>query len=664
MRVALDTETYPIRTGNVVPELVCVTMATRDGDGNVVSRGFAAHEAGDVIPRLFDNPDIELVFHNAAFDILVLIRAFPQIAPMVAKRLIPLIHIDGRSNIYDTLFHEQLTDLATHGSIGTGTTPDGTGFQISYGLDALALKYLSEDLSEAKDSADSWRVRYDTLAGRPFADYPEEARRYALKDAEVTLRVAEAQMAKPGAHRPLVEFQVGANLSLLTATMRGVELDERFHATLTQIVEDRCDPKHYPLVVQHGIVTPGQPARPYANGAKNPDGTPKMVAATKPKVSQKKLGNLVFEILGDDAPKTPSGGVSTAAEVLQDLRAYPQIDEFLRYKEFQKLHNTELPSIAPGAADDPHRTRVHFPFRTLVRSGRTSSYKTDMFRSFNGQNLSPLTRGCFVARPGHVLVSIDYSSLELCTAAQQCLEIIGSSKMADRINAGEDLHRATADVLVARFPDVAAMEPGKQRKFAKPPNLGIPGGMGAKTLSNYAHAMGVHMPEEIAGPVREVWLDEYPEFREYFRFVEKAFKTHEDAEGRGRFAYRSPRGMFRPNCTFSEACNGSALQTRAAEGNKTALIAVWVQMMLGKLPGCFLVDFIHDELLLEIQETVWQERTAQVQQLMVASMQVLVPDVRITTEATAMRRWAKLDPHPDGLIHENLDTNPSLEDAA
>jgi len=140
-----------------------------------------------------------------------------------------------------------------------------------------------------------------------------------------------------------------------------------------------------------------------------------------------------------------------------------------------------------------------------------------------------------VARPGHVFLSADYSSNELVSLADKCVQLFGRSVAADMINAGVDLHAfLAAQIAYEKWPDFRAMcdadeiktqqarweafhdlkgcpffgkEFSAYRKLAKPVGLGFPGGLGAATFVSFAKGYGVEVTEEEARHLKEIWLD-------------------------------------------------------------------------------------------------------------------------------------------------------------
>lgn len=228
------------------------------------------------------------------------------------------------------------------------------------------------------------------------------------------------------------------------------------------------------------------------------------------------------------------------------------------------------------------------------------------------------------------------------------------------------------------------------RTMAKPTGLGYPGGLGAATFISYAKAtFGLILDLETAQQLKELWLSTYPEMGQYLEYVGKCCKdpqhsveSYIDEDGKEQkrtfYCYDTPRGMHRAKCSFCECANGQALQAFSAEGALEGLYkntkAFWlsgypieqlqkttdrpewqtfVQFMSnlgGLLNGCYIIAFIHDEILWESPEDKQVGKRAKVvESMVIASMEEVTPDVKAGAESAAMHRWyKKAEPVKDG----------------
>ncbi len=462
------------------------------------------------------------------------------------------------------------------------------------------------------------------------------------------------------------------------------------------MLDHELSPEKLNLLIEHGFHVPATPEMPYKNGAKNPDGTPKMKKAQKAKLKKKLLQGYVKALceekglpikMTDPTDANPEGQISLDKEVAANLAPIdPVMAQFKHRQVLNKLVTDFMPKLR--IADT-----IHPQFGVLVESGRSSSSNSSLFPSCNGQQVDPRVRECFVARPGTVLIGCDYSAIELAAFGQTCYELFEHSIHRDLINEGKDLHSYLAAQLLTRLPldpefsaavftDAAHKDPmvayeqfkrhehndtefpgrpgvtfadlyDKWRKFAKAPGFGLPGGMGVARFQEFCRKdYGVLVTEEEAKNIKDVWLATYPEAEQYFRWVKANLvdpcNIGEDKDGRPKqkFCYTSPLGMFRAGTDYCSAANGMGFQTRTAEG---ALIAkhqlvreCYDPTRESVLYGSHVVLFIHDEIITEVPIEKYRECADRIQKVMVDWMvQVAIPDVKVEAEPCAMLRWNK-----------------------
>jgi DNA polymerase I-like protein with 3'-5' exonuclease and polymerase domains len=154
--------------------------------------------------------------------------------------------------------------------------------------------------------------------------------------------------------------------------------------------------------------------------------------------------------------------------------------------------------------------RVHPSYVTLIRSGRTACAKPNVQQIPRDGAL----RQAFIASPGHFLLTVDYSFIELRTLAAVASQRYGWSDLGDVIKAGVDPHAHTAAMMLGVPPDEFlswkhdpshAAKYAAARQMAKPINFGVPGGLGVASLISYAHrTYGVTLTFEQAKERREL----------------------------------------------------------------------------------------------------------------------------------------------------------------
>jgi len=313
---------------------------------------------------------------------------------------------------------------------------------------------------------------------------------------------------------------------------------------------------------------------------------------------------------GIDVPATPKGEhITQAAEGLLPLAAHPFVDAFLNMKDARKVLSTFVDKLKAIGS------RIHSHYSLLTRTGRTSS------SSPNFQQLPRAggIRECFIASPGYVFISSDYSALELCTLAQLMYWKYGTSELRNLINNKVDPHRFVASMVLQKPQEQVTKD---ERQKGKAINFGLPGGMGAPSLVNYAKRnYRVALTIEEAELWRTKWFSLFPEI---YRFMQE----------RGSTVVVRPFGRIRANCEFTTYHN-TPFQGMAADGCKLALCNLTDA-------GFRVVGFVHDEFLVEVPENAdLKAATQQIEQIMISSMKVVCPDVRIAVESAAMYRWSK-----------------------
>lgn len=472
--VAIDTETDLIGPGNVIPSLVCASFASRNAQGEIETQ-LISHCEDDLehlLRMLLTSPDAYLVFLNTGFDLGVICRWRPSLIPLVFAKLASC------EQITDIGIREKLRNLSTTGMLKQRELPDGTFVHVEYSLAALAERHLGEDLSAIKSGdEDQWRTNFHSLTGKSAADYPDEAREYAIGDAVRTLRIFEMQEAEIafGSHSVVGEhFKTALQVALRLISARGMVVDPVERARLVKWIESELDDSKHRLLIENGILKPATTSRPVLTQAKRlaeffgcsvaeakaaiterpwtadevaivQAAGISVTAAKASSIDRGKLGAYVETCcakhdvkLRRTEPSTtyPEGQISTDEQTIKALSGIDAtMAEYAHRQSLQQIANKELPAMEAPI--------VHFNYDECVESLRTSSYgggKKKLYPATNGQNVNPEVRRAYVARPGMVLCSIDFDRLELCTLAQKCFELFGASVMRDKINAGVDLH--------------------------------------------------------------------------------------------------------------------------------------------------------------------------------------------------------------------------------
>ena len=213
--------------------------------------------------------------------------------------------------------------------------------------------------------------------------------------------------------------------------------------------------------------------------------------------SPQQLGAVLFEKLGLSRKRRGKTGFSTDARVLQAIRGeHPIVPKIERWRELNQLEKTYL-DVLPQLTDG--QSRIHTTFlQTGATTGRLASTNPNMQNVPVRTELGREIRGCFVAAPGHVLTSADYSQVELRILAH----IAGEPALEEIFVRGEDVHTATASQVFGRAPEeLTPMDRSKSKMI----NYGIVYG-----LSDFGLADRLNIPREEAKAFIDAYLERFP----------------------------------------------------------------------------------------------------------------------------------------------------------
>lgn len=699
--VGFDRESYLIRRGRAYPRSVCLTLS---GPGEPPAwiepceikrvyanswSALASRRTSEAVWRAALASDAALVAHNAAYDLGLGMSEDADAIEATFRRL-------EAGTILCTQVRELLKAIAF----------DWLAFDHRiakksprYSLRDVVLAYFQVDLAEskkaAKDGPDPWRLRYHELDGVPPEEWPDDAVDYAIEDAEWAWKVAVAQAPfdRPfrsedddpvttelgGVVDEIPQVRASVVLSLMAAWglrsdpvrtarwgaemqaahERGVAIGRAAGFVRPPRGEEGFDVGHLTHLVAEHLQTlhdGDEPFRPptldidryvaaYEAGA---DGRKGKVGSKNTK-ALKALVAMAYEARGLKPPLTDKRQEpSTSEEALVESRD-PALVAFSASAFASKMVSTYVPILQLGA-----KHAITSSPNVLVSTGRTS------WRDPNLQNPPRLGefRPSLRARDGMVFAAIDYDIAELCALAQIWYWLFGTSSMMDAINGGMDPHAVfgarLADVDVAVFladlsgangPEAKARAKGHWRQMAKVGNFGIPGGLGAASLSTYAASTyGVDMDEDAARELIREWKATWPESVEYFRMMGR-FADLGDFSLQQFVSQRTRGGLI-----YTSGCN-TLFQGLVADGAKHAgwelAKAQYVPPPRSATPerralyGCRSVVFVHDEYIIEGPEEtahVWAPEAARI---MVDALARYIPDVRLNAEAALMRTWQK-----------------------
>ncbi len=304
--------------------------------------------------------------------------------------------------------------------------------------------------------------------------------------------------------------------------------------------------------------------------------------------SPQQLGEILFVKLGLSRKRRGKTGFSTDARVLQAIRSEHEIvAKIERWRELSTLIKTYL-DVLPGQVDE--RSRIHTTFlQAVAQTGRLSSTNPNMQNVPIRTPLGREIRGCFEAQEGHVLISADYSQIELRVLAQAAQE----DALMEIFKRGEDVHTATASRVFGVAPD--QIDPGMRSK-SKMINYGIVYG-----LSDYGLADRLNIPREEAKAFIDAYLERFPKVAEFMAQTIERAKEEGHVKtlwGRRRQIPELRARNYQVRTLGERLAVNTVIQGTAADIIKLAMIRAHRALGDAGL-STRLILTIHDELLFE-----------------------------------------------------------------
>jgi DNA polymerase I len=304
--------------------------------------------------------------------------------------------------------------------------------------------------------------------------------------------------------------------------------------------------------------------------------------------SPQQLGEILFGKLGLSRKRRGKTGYSTDARVLQAIRdehvIVPRIE---RWRELSTLIKTYF-DVLPGEVDE--HSRIHTTFlQAVAQTGRLSSTNPNMQNVPVRTELGREIRGCFEAEEGALLISADYSQIELRVLAHAADEPV----LREIFERGEDVHTATASQVFQVAPD--QIDPGMRSK-SKMINYGIVYG-----LSDFGLADRLNIPREEAREFIEAYLARFPQVAKFMQ--ETIERAKEDGHvttlwGRRRQIPELRARNYQVRTLGERLAVNTVIQGTAADVIKLAMVRCHRALADAAL-ATRLILTIHDELLFE-----------------------------------------------------------------
>jgi DNA polymerase-1 len=304
--------------------------------------------------------------------------------------------------------------------------------------------------------------------------------------------------------------------------------------------------------------------------------------------SPQQLGAVLFDKLGLSKKRRGKTGFSTDARVLQAIRdEHPIIPKIERWRELNQILKTYL-DVLPQLADV--ESRIHTTFvQAAATTGRLASNNPNMQNVPVRTELGREIRGCFEAAPGNVLISADYSQVELRVLAF----IAGEEVLKEIFVRGEDVHTATGSVVFGKDPsELTPMDRSKSKMI----NYGIVYG-----LSDYGLADRLNIPREEAKAFIDAYLERFGKVAEFIRTTIESAKENGHVTtlfGRRRQIPELRARNWQVRSLGERLAVNTVIQGTAADVMKLAMIGAHRALAASGLKTRMILT-IHDELLFE-----------------------------------------------------------------
>jgi len=576
--ISFDTETTS--TDEMQADLVGISLSVKEGTGYYIPIG---HKNGQNLPveqviaalrKPLTDPSIGKVAHNAKYDYIVMARYGLKVMPLT----------------FDTMIAEFVTDPGSR----------------NLGLKGLAFVRLGEQMTEIEELIGKGKSQISMAEVNV-----EAAAAYAAADAEITLRlmsILREDLERVGGMKLMEEIELPLITILADMEMSGILLDLPFFANMSEELQGRLNE-----ITTQVFQSVGQEFN--LN-------------------STQQLSDVLFNRLRLEPPdrgkKTASGHYSTSAAVLENLRGkHEVVDWVLEHRELSKLKSTYLDAL-PNAVN-PNTGRVHTSYsQTGAVTGRLSSSNPNLqnipIRTAEGRRV----RNGFIAGPGNVLLSVDYSQIELRIVAHMAKD----EGMLTAFRQGQDIHTTTAGAIYSVPLETVTKE---MRRHAKAINFGLIYGMSAFGLTRSTELTLAESQDFV-----EAYFQKFPGVKQYLDGVRKLAAEQGYVEtllGRRRYfpMLKNPTNVNLKLREEREAIN-APIQGTAADVMKIAMLKIPAALQKAGLNGKMLLQ-VHDEIVLECPKNELETTVQVVRKTMEAAYPLSIP---LLTEARWGLNWGEM----------------------
>lgn len=535
------------------------SVALSWGDGVVAfvpigPDGVTMEELATGLGPVFDNPDVGKIAHGARKSILSLAAAGIGLNGITLDTRVACYLLDPGAAGYE--LEDMARKYAGRELRAAGTEPRDEAAQVSL------------DFGDQELAAEEGSLRALAVAEIAAAVTPELERmgmRELYEDIEHPLIQILATME-----------QIGVKIDLDYLGEMATDLDKRVGE-----LESEC----YELAGEH--INLGSPTQ---------------------------LRTLLYDKLGLKTKRRTKTGLSTDARALAQLvDQHPFVGKLLEYRELAKLKNTYVDALPPLV--DPNDGRLHTTYdQTVAATGRLSSTNPNLMNIPIRTELGKQIRRAFVPEDAFLLLSVDYSQIELRVMAHLSEDPI----LLEVFRTGEDVHAATAERI---YGEPASKLGTKHRSVAKMVNYGLSYGMGAPGL-----AERLNVPIEEAREIMDAYFEQFEGVQGFLEdIVRQAYADGFTTTMFGRRRYLPELGSGNPRVRSigeRQALN-APIQGSAADLMKLAMIEVENSLAEEQLQTRMILT-VHDELVFEVPEDE-KDRAAE----LVEAAMVGVADMRV-----------------------------------
>ena len=572
---AIDTETSSL--DEMLAEIIGVSFSVKPGEAAYIPLAHSYGDAPEQLPRdevlarlkpWLENPDKKKLGQHIKYD----------------RHVFANHGIEVQGYAHDTMLQSYVLEVHK-----------------PHGLASLAERHLGRS-----------GIDYESLTGKgvhqiPFSQVSvDKASEYSCEDSDQTLDVHLAlwpQLERDARLRFIYELEMQSSETLYRIERNGVLIDGPMLAKQSAELGTRI------LQLEKEAHELG--GQPFNLG------------------SPKQIGEILFTKLGlPVVKKTPSGSPSTDEEVLEKLAEdYPLPAKLLEHRGLSKLKGTYTDKLAQMAHPRTGRVHTHYAQAVAV-TGRLSSNDPNL------QNIPVKTaegrrvREAFVAAPGHLIASADYSQIELRIMAH----LSEDAALLKAFTEGMDVHRATAAEVFGVAPGEVSSE---QRRYAKVINFGLIYGM-----SSFGLARNLGIETKAAAAYIDRYFQRYPGVKNYMDETRASAKEQgyvETVFGRRLVLpeINSPNGPRRGGA--ERAAINAPMQGTAADLIKLAMVKVQ-DVLDAQKRGTKMIMQVHDELVFEVPQAEVDWLRVEIPRLMAGVAQLRVP---LLAEIGVGENWEK-----------------------